>query len=137
MSCTGSPFTFKSISPGNKPVETLTLLLGSAKITEWNLGDSKLFTGSKIVAFRKLNPKSFLGAFCRFITNSRTGGIVTRFIGGNGSVNSSKYCGHRYNPLETPTGLRENVGVANDEFEVSVKLPTLGEGDVAPCMCCV
>ena len=104
-------------------------------MTGRKIGVSSEAMRSNAMAFRRLKPKSFLGAFCLTITSSLGGGNSTNLIGGNGRLISSKACtrDHRYEPCDSPTGLSENGGVAKDEFVVSVSESALGEGDVAMC----
>lgn len=58
--------------------------------------------------------------------------MLINFIGGNGKSTPSNVCtrDHRLKLCDSPTGLIENGGVANDEFVVSVKLSALGDADV-------
>lgn len=53
-------------------------------------------------------------------------------MGGKGRSVSSKFAvrDHRWKPWDSPTGLREKGGVANEEFVVSVRESALGEVDV-------
>ena len=72
------------------------------------------------------------------IINSLGGGSETNLIGGSGRLTSSNCCMRvqLYKPCDSPTGLNENGGVANDEFVVSVKLSADGDGVVAMFKLC-
>lgn len=66
------------------------------------------------------------------MVNVRGGGSTRGTTGGSGRLKSSKLAvlDHLWKPWDSPTGLREKGGVANEEFVVSVKESALGEVDV-------
>lgn len=66
------------------------------------------------------------------MTSSRGAGIGINLIDGNGKSMPSNACtrDHRWKLCDSPTGLIENGGVANEELVVSVRLSALGDADV-------